>query len=227
MLAQLAVASTGAPFLKWWHYFSVYEEHLGHLAERSRNGELDRPVRLLEMGIWRGGSLDLWRQYFGDDATIFGIDIDEAVAGLGITAGQVRVGSQTDRRFLESVIEEMGGLDIIIDDGSHLSKDVVESLRILYPLLADGGTYIIEDLHTSYWPNWGGGLRRQGSSMEALKDLVDALHQPYFDRPAPRTDLGIGHDNLFSISFYDSMAVLKKRSVSQPRPFHGGDHSRR
>lgn len=224
-LAQLAGASKGQPFLKWWHYFSVYDEQLGALAERSRNGELDRPIRLLEIGVWRGGSLELWRRYFGDDAVVFGIDIDPESARFGVTAGEIRIGSQTDRDFLLSVVDEMGGLDVVIDDGSHRSQDVIASLRILYPLLAENGRYIIEDLHTSYWPDWGGGLRRQGSSIEALKELVDVLHQPYFDRPAARTDLGIGRDWLFSVQFYDSVAVLHKRSMGDPRPFHGGDQS--
>jgi cephalosporin hydroxylase len=123
---------------------------------------LARPLRILEMGVWRGGSLDLWRQYFGPDAIIYGIDIDEVITTLGIDSAEVRVGSQTDEIFLLSVIEEMGGLDIVIDDGSHQSKDVLASLRILFPRLAEGGTYVIEDLHTSYWPAWGPRPQAQG-----------------------------------------------------------------
>jgi hypothetical protein len=187
---------------------------------------LDRPLRILEMGVWRGGSLDLWRQYFGPDAVIYGIDIDEVITTLGIDSAEVRVGSQTDEMFLLSVIEEMGGLDIVIDDGSHVSSDVLASLRILFPLLAEGGTYVIEDLHTSYWPAWGGGLRRKGSSIEFLKNLIDGLHQPYYGQSKSRGNAGINRDFLHSIQFYDSVAVLKKRACPEPQPFRGGDHSR-
>jgi hypothetical protein len=227
LLAQMAVdAGVGRPFVKWWHYFGAYEAEFAELAQRSREGTLDRPLRILEMGVWRGGSLDLWRQYFGPEAVIFGIDIDEVILTLGIDSAEVRVGSQTDEVFLRGVIEEMGGVDVVIDDGSHQSKDVIASLRILFPLLADGGTYVIEDLHTSYWPTWGGGFRRRGSSIEALKDLVDTLHQPYYERSGRRSSLGIERDWLRSIQFYDSVAVLKKWSCPEPQPFRGGDHSR-
>lgn len=227
LLAQMAVdAGDGRPFVKWWHYFDAYEEQFSALAQRSREGVLDRPVRILEMGVWRGGSLDLWRQYFGPEAVIFGIDIDNVILSLGIDSAEVRVGSQTDEAFLRTVVEEMGGVDVVIDDGSHLSKDVIASLRILFPLLSDGGTYVIEDLHTSYWPSWGGGFRRKGSSIEALKGLIDTLHQPYYARSGGHEGLGIGRDSLRSVQFYDSVAVLKKRASAAPQPFRGGDHSR-
>jgi len=221
-LAEIATGSKGRPFLKWWHYFDAYEQQLGDLARRSREGLLDRPVRLLEMGIWRGGFLNVWREYFGPDAIIYGIDIDSAVATLGVTSAEVRVGSQDDAGCLGAVVDEMGGLDVVIDDGSHISEHVLASLRILYPKLSDGGIYCIEDLHTSYWPEWGGGLRRRGSSIEVLKQLIDGLNQPYFDQPAQANDLGIDHGNLASITFADSMAFLRKRLTSAPRPFHGG-----
>ena len=141
LLSQTAVdAACGRPFVKWWHYFAAYDDQFSLLARQSRDGMLERPLRILEMGVWRGGSLDLWRQYFGPDAVIFGIDIDEVITTLRIDSAEVRVGSQTDTEFLLSVIDEMGGVDIVIDDGSHLSKDVVTSLRIIFPLLAEGGT---------------------------------------------------------------------------------------
>jgi 23S rRNA U2552 (ribose-2'-O)-methylase RlmE/FtsJ len=227
LLAQMAVdAGDGRPFVKWWHYFGAYEDQFAELAQRSREGALDRPLRILEMGVWRGGSLDLWRQYFGPEAVIFGIDIDEVILSLGIHSAEVRVGSQTDETFLRAVVEEMGGVDVVIDDGSHQSKDVIASLRILFPLLSDSGTYVIEDLHTSYWPTWGGGFRRRGSSIEALKELIDTLHQPYYARSGRRNSVGIERDSLRSIQFYDSVAVLRKRACPEPQPFRGGDHSR-
>jgi hypothetical protein len=78
-----------------------------------------RKTRFLEIGVNKGGSLQLWRKYFGDDAIIFGININPDCEKLNGLAGQVRIGSQIDRPFLESVIKEMGGVDIVLDDGSH------------------------------------------------------------------------------------------------------------
>lgn len=220
-LAELAMAREGQPFIKWWHYFDVYDRELGPLASESRSGSLGRPLRVLEIGVWRGGSLGLWRDFFGDSAKVFGIDIDPESARFDGIDAVIRIGSQADTAFLASVVEEMGGLDVVIDDGSHQCAHVIESLRFLWPLLSDRGVYCIEDLHTSYWPGWGGGLRRPSSSIEALKALVDELHQPYYEAPSGE-QLGISRDSLESVAFYDSVAVLRKRACPPPRPFRGG-----
>jgi hypothetical protein len=223
-LLDMATQREGQPFLKWWHYFEAYSKELDAiaLASRQRDGLEVEPLRILEIGVWRGGSLGLWREYFGSQAVIFGVDIDPDSAQFDGLHGQIRIGSQADSTFLHSVIDEMGGVDIVIDDGSHISRDVVSTLRCLWPRLNEGGLYFIEDLHTSYWPAWGGGLRRKDSSIEALKSLIDVLHQPYYKGEADVYDLGISRDELSSISFYDSVAVLTKRSSPMPRPFRGG-----
>ncbi len=65
---------------------------------------------------------------------------------------QVRIGSQDDPAFLRSVIDEMGSPDIILDDGSHVSDHQKISFETLWPLLKVGGLYVIEDLHTAYFP---------------------------------------------------------------------------
>lgn len=221
-LAEIAMARTGNPFLKWWSYFESYETELANLAHESRQGRLEQPLRILEIGVWRGGSLGMWRDYFGPDAVIYGVDIDPESATQGVTDGLIRIGSQTDASFMRDVVDEMGGIDIVIDDGSHVSHDVIQTLRNTWPLLADGGRYFIEDLHTSYWPAWGGGFLRDDSSIEALKTLIDTLHQPYFESRADSRHLGINRDTLKSVTFYDSVAVLHKGRCAPPTPFRGG-----
>lgn len=222
-LADFAVAKRGLPFTKLYHYFHIYESQMRFLAERSRNEASQEPLRILEIGVWRGGSLDLWRQYFGPRAIIFGVDIDKSCGSIPQVSGQIRIGSQVDRVFMESVVAEMGGLDIVIDDGSHISQHVVATFKILFPLLADNGYYWIEDLHTSYWPKWGGGLRRRNSSIEFLKGLVDELHTSYFKR-GPRSRLSPEEKSgLRSVEFFDSIALIRKGTVAHPELFLGGD----
>lgn len=224
-LASIAVQSQGNPFTKWWHYFPIYDNVLGDVADRSRRGLLESPLRVLEIGVWKGGSLELWRQYFGEQAIIYGVDVDIGCASLPVTAASIRIGSQADEEFLRSVVREMGGVDIVVDDGSHVSEHVIKSLRTLFPLLSDGGYYIIEDLCTSYWPKWGGGLRRKGSSIEFLKTLVDVLHETWFQVPPMSDQSGIGHGDLFSLQFYNSIAILSKQATDEPKLFLGGNHS--
>lgn len=211
LLGQIALERRTQPFMKPWHYLAFYDRVLGDLARRSRDGELTRPLRLLEIGVLGGGSLDLWRQFLGDEAVIFGVDVDVACS-LITAGGQIRIGSQADRDFMQSVVAEMGGVDVVIDDGSHQVDHVITTLRTLFPLLADGGLYVIEDLGTSYLPEYGGGLRRRGSSVEFLKRLVDHVNRDVFATPALSSeDVGLFAD-LAGVEFAASLALLRKQA---------------
>ena len=84
---------------------------------------------------------------------IFGIDVDPKCAAFDGTA-VVRIGSQDDPKFLRDVAAEMKGIDVVLDDGSHVGRHQRASFDVLFPLLSDGGIYIIEDVCTSYWPHW-------------------------------------------------------------------------
>ena len=170
---------------------------------------------MLEIGVNRGGSIDLWRRYFGDEATIFGIDIDPSCAASVSPPNQVRIGSQADPTFLASVIAEMGAPNIVLDDGSHIAEHQAASFKALFPALQDGGIYIIEDLHTSYWPSFGGGMRKPGTGLEMIKALVDDQHAWYHDEPeiwAPRFEIG-------GIHIYDSIAIIEKVRRGPPAHF--------
>ena len=127
---------------KWHHYIPIYDKYFN--IYRNKN------IRFLELGVSKGGSLSMWRKYFGKDATIFGIDIQESCKDFNGIDGEVRIGSQNDENFLLDVINEMGGVDIILDDGSHKMKHIRNSLKVLFPQLTEGGIYMIEDLHKSY-----------------------------------------------------------------------------
>ncbi|MEY4698426.1 MAG: hypothetical protein RIT14_2854, partial [Pseudomonadota bacterium] len=99
----------------------------------------------------------MWRRFFGPEAVIFGVDINRDCAKFDGQAAQVRIGSQDDMDFMRGVLAEMGGVDVILDDGSHQMRHVRASLLGLFPLLADGGLYVIEDMHTAFWRSYGGG----------------------------------------------------------------------
>lgn len=122
------------PVHKWHHYLPIYEKYFSEFR--------DTPFRFLEIGVSQGGSIDMWREYFGDQAIIYGIDIDENCTSFNGLSGQIRIGSQSDESFLLEVVEEMGGLDVVLDDGSHKMKDITATLEILFPLLNERGGYI-------------------------------------------------------------------------------------
>jgi len=197
-LAKLFFAHHGRPIYKPLHYFDIYDRHFFKWR--------GKPVRLLEIGVWQGGSLDLWRKYFGPQATIFGIDIDPDCAARADHPNQVRIGSQDDPEFLDRVVDEMGPPDIVLDDGSHIGRHQSASFHALFPRLAEGGLYVIEDLCTSYWPSHEGGFRKKSSGIELAKQVIDDMHAAYhFRRPKTPAD-----EQIPAVHVYNSTVVIEK-----------------
>jgi len=196
----------GKDVFKWVHYLPNYEKHF----ERFVN----RPLTLLEIGCLHGGSLQLWKRYFGPHARIVGIDINPACAAHVEDQIDVRIGSQDDPAFLQKVVDEFGPFDIVIDDGSHMCAHILASFRVLYPHVKENGLYVAEDLHTNYWPEYGGGLRAPGSFIEHAKGLVDELNA-YHARE--QLDVTRFTNSTASIHFYDSMVFFEKARLSARR----------
>src|ERR1700686_2198037 len=113
-LHQIFYGHSGLRVQKWRNYLAVYDRHLCEF--RSRN------VRLLEIGVSDGGSLEMWRDYLGERATVFGVDINPDCARFDGAAAKVRMGSHPGGFFLQSVVKERGGLDVVVDDGSHIAS---------------------------------------------------------------------------------------------------------
>ena len=135
---------------KWEHYLAWYEKLFAVKRDRS--------VRLLEIGVQNGGSLEIWAKYFENAETITGIDIDPRVAELEFDDSRIRVivGDATKSESIDMLGEEAFPLDVVIDDGSHLCGDVIRSFLLYFPLLADNGVYVVEDVHASYFAEFGG-----------------------------------------------------------------------
>jgi hypothetical protein len=224
-LERLFLEHAGRGTSKWWHYLEIYDRYFAPLRDGFPAGDgARRPLRFLEIGVSFGGSLQLWRKYFGPDAVIAGIDRDPSCASVDDPDLIVRVGSQDDREFVESVVHEMGGVDVVVDDGSHRARASRGSFEFLFPRLPEGGLYLIEDVHTAYWRRrYGGGYRRRGTAIEMAKDLVDAIHRRYFRR-APRTH-GVDPNDVYSVAFFDSVIVIEKRHRDAPIVVTVGDPS--
>ena len=155
----------------------------------------------------------MWRKYFGEDAIIFGIDIEDNCKVFNGIDGEVRIGSQDDKKFLLDVLGEMGGVDVVLDDGSHKMKHIKKSLSILFPQLSEGGIYMIEDLHTYYWKRYGGGFRSNLNFFNVVRDLIDDLHHWYHKKPLKIKDVS---ENCSAIHIHDSIVVLEKNKVFAP-----------
>ncbi len=185
---------------KWCHYFEVYHRHF----ERFRN----RPVTILEIGVWGGGSLQMWKDYFGKECNIIGIDIMEECKNYEEERIKIYIGSQEDRDFLQKVKRENANIDIIIDDGGHTMNQQITTFEELYPHLAEDGVYLCEDLMTSYWPKYGGGGFGSASFIGYSKNFVDQLNARYSQSPNLKIDSLTS--SLRSVHYYDAMIVLEK-----------------
>ena len=191
---------------KWMHYFEIYDRHFRRFRGRS--------PRVLEFGVFHGGSLQMWKQYFGEGAQIYGVDIDPRTAALAEEGVNILIGDQQDRAFLRSLERAAPAFDIVIDDGGHTMQQQITTFEEMFPRLAEGGVYLAEDLMTSYWPPYGGGLRQPGSFIEYAKQLIDRLHAWYVQDPSLPVDAITRW--AYSLNFYNGVIVIEKRAMDAP-----------
>lgn len=191
---------------KWMHYFDIYHRHF----ERFRG----TPATIVEFGVFHGGSLEMWRHYFGPKARIVGVDIDPRCAELTGPGIEVVIGDQADPEFLRELAARVGTPDVIIDDGGHTMEQQLTTFREMWPALAVGGVFLVEDLHTSYWEEFGGGYLRPGTFIEYAKTLVDQLHAWHSrDERLVVDDLT---RSIRGMHVYDSVIVFDKDVVEKP-----------
>ncbi len=172
---EIFATNSGKISDKWQSYIPVYEGVLAPFR--------DKPIALLEIGIQNGGSLEIYSEYFTRPKILIGCDINPKCRLLEFASGiEVVVGDCTADAVRDEITAISRSFDIIIDDGSHVSHDVITAFLKYFPLVEAGGIYVIEDLHTSYWQRWQGGLFYRKSSISFLKLLVDALHAEHHER---------------------------------------------
>jgi Methyltransferase domain len=208
-------ANQGGLIHKWVHYFDIYHRHF----QPYRN----LPVTIVEFGVSHGGSLQMWKHYFGPQARIVGVDINPGCAALTEPQIEIVIGDQEDRDFLRSLVAKVGGVDVLIDDGGHTMGQQIATFEELWPNIVDGGLFLTEDLHTSYWPRYGGGLRREGTFIEYAKNLIDQQHAWHTREDGFEVDEYTR--TIRGMHVYDSIVVFDKASVPKPKHLKTGTRS--
>ena len=217
--------------------FDLYSEHRGkvsdkwsiYLSEYDRlfSSYRDRPVRILEIGIQNGGSLEIWSKYFPGAEALVGCDINPDCAKLTFEDPRINVvvGDANADATETEILTRSPNFDLIIDDGSHTSGDIVKSFARYFRHLRQGGIFVAEDLHCSYWSNFEGGLYFPYSSISFFKRLADIVNHEHwgiekerklilqgfakqFETDFDESDLAEIH----SIEFFNSVCVVHKRS---------------
>lgn len=208
-LEKYFTENTGRLIHKWKHYFEIYDRHFS----RFRGTD----VHVVEFGVSHGGSLQMWKHYFGPDARIFGIDINPHCKAVEEEQIEIFIGDQADRAFLRSLTAKIPRINILIDDGGHTMEQQIHTYEELFPFIDANGVYLCEDLHTSYWPDWGGGYRKDGSFIEYSKHFVDAIHG-WHSLEKEQLDVSEFTKSVHSLHYYDSVLVIEKRLIEEP--FH-------
>jgi glycosyltransferase involved in cell wall biosynthesis len=195
---------------------TLHQEHQGKVSDRwaSYLSAYDRlfanyqpyPVSLLEIGIQNGGSLELWSKYFSQAKILVGCDINPDCSQLTYTDPRINIvveNANTDVAE-QAVLAYSAQYDLIIDDGSHTSADIVQSFVRYFRHLAQGGVFVAEDLHCSYWQTFEGGLYYPYSSIAFFKRLADIINHEHWGIARERTQLLQGFAEHFAVEFDES-----------------------
>lgn len=201
-LKEIFQSHEGGLLHKWDHYLDIYDRFFS--AYRGRD------VNLLEIGVSQGGSIQMWRKYFGEGLRMHSVDINERCRAFEAETDAMFIGSQEDPAFLRSLREALPTMDIVIDDGGHTMRQQIMTFEHLFPILREGGIYLVEDTHTSYWRSFGGGLGRRSSFIGYCKGLVDSLHSDHMIKGKGPVDDELTR-SIGSITFFDSIVVFEKR----------------
>jgi hypothetical protein len=192
----------------------------------------DKPVRLLEIGIQNGGSLEIWSKCFSNASVLIGVDINQDCDRLSYDDPRISVivGDANAPEVRKRLFQKSPQFDIIIDDGSHLSSDIVKSFALYFQHLVEGGIFIAEDLHCSYWSQFEGGLFDPYSSIYFFKRLADIISHEHWGIPKLRADIlrgiftkygcEVDEESLaqvHSVEFLNSMCVVRKAPAADNR----------
>lgn len=168
---------------KWSSYLSTYDRIFHSFKEK--------PINLLEIGVQNGGSLEVWADYFPNSKNIIGCDINPNCKNLRYENNKINllVGDANSSEIRSAINGITESFDIVLEDGSHFSGDIVRAFAYFFPRLNAGGIFIAEDLHCSYWQQYDGGLFDPLSSMEFFKKLADILNFEHWGVPNNRQSL--------------------------------------
>jgi hypothetical protein len=155
----------------------------------------------------------MWKHYFGPGARIIGIDIDPVAREYAEDQVEIVIGDQGDRKFLSELRERVGAIDIFIDDGGHFMNQQIATFEEMWPAVTEGGVYLIEDVHTSYWPEYGGGRSGELSFVEFAKALVDSINAWHARDLHPEDRYTT---SMRGMHVYESVFVFDKGEVNTP-----------
>lgn len=211
-LSYKAFSKSKFKSIKHSTYFEVYDD----LFSNYRN----KKITFVEIGILSGGSLFMWRKFFGPKARIIGIDLNPIARKWTKYGFEIFIGDQSDVKFWKLFKKKVGMIDIILDDGGHRYIDQITSIENIISNIKDGGLVVVEDTHTSYMNGFGD---RKYSFINYIKNKVDKINYNSHKLNKISSD-----QKIWSIKVYESIVALfiknkKKQTISAPITNNGID----
>ena len=207
-LREIYESHEGRLLNKWEDYIDIYDQFFNKFRNKD--------IVFVEIGIAHGGSLQMWRKYFGEKATIIGIDVNPECKKFEEGNTKIYIGSQEDEKFLAQLKNDIPRADILLDDGGHTMKQQITTFNFLFDHIKEDGIYVCEDLHTSYWFEYGGGYKKTNSFIEFSKHFIDNLHGWHARKRDESKMYNFITKSVFGVHYYDSIIILEKRKMKQP-----------
>lgn len=196
-------------------YLSIKHSSYFHVYERLLTPFVGKPITFVEVGVYNGGSLFMWRNFFGEQARIIGVDLNPDAKRWECDGFEIWIGNQSSAEFWSEFLESVGKIDIILDDGGHSNAQQIQTVVSVTPSVRDGGLVLVEDAHTSYMTQFGNPSKR--SFMNFAFDVVDSINSRFPDIEASNNQL---NQYVSSVSFFESIVAfhIDRRDcfVSQP-----------
>ena len=194
--------------IKWSNYFEIYE----NLFKRFKN----KKITLVEVGVGNGGSLFMWRNYFGKKAKIIGVELNPEAKKLEKNGFKIFIGDQSTPNFWKSFYKKIGKIDILIDDGGHTNLQQITTLMESINYINHDGMIVVEDTHTSFMKNKGFKNPSKFSFINFTSSIVETLHRR---NPMIKKKLNYLSKIVNSVEYFDSITVINiaKKKLSKSK----------
>jgi hypothetical protein len=205
---------SSSPYLSIKHtsYFHVYEELLSPY--------IGQPITFVEVGVYNGGSLFMWRHFFGEQARIIGVDLNPDARRWENEGFEIWIGNQSNPDFWAEFLNSVGEIDIFLDDGGHSNSQQIQTVVSVAPSIRDNGLVLVEDTHTSYMTQFGNPSKR--SFVNFAFDVVDSINSRFPEVSASNNSL---NQYVSSVSFFESIVAFHINRgqcfISQPTTNEG------
>lgn len=176
--------------IKWKKYFEVYNEFFKPFKNKN--------ITFVEIGIHNGGSLEIWKNYFGEKSRIIGIDVNPQCKIFEKDGYEIFIGNQSDPKFWHNFFKEVGKVDIILDDGGHTNLDQIITTVNVVDKINDNGLLVIEDVHTSYIEEYNSNIKF--SFINFTKELINKINS---NKDSEFKKL------IYSIHYFDKIVIFR------------------